>query len=306
METKKFIIWSLGISIALAVIFQFIPIPRQSRVGGAYLELLPQFPLSDKREGLTPRQQFFIAELELSAESALVKDKNSNVVLFEKNSREKLPIASLTKLMTALVALRELKMDEVVTISPEDTRVSPYKANLAAGEKLLARDLLKAMLVLSANDAAWALARAAGGTVKDFVLKMNSEARSLGMLSTAFTNPVGFDDDGHYSTAADLAILVEEVLRHPELVEIASLKEATINSVDGRITHRLLTTNKLMLKYKEISGLKTGYTTEAKGNLIVLVQEGPALLYFIVLNSDDRETETERALTWVKQSFVWR
>ena len=306
METKKFIIWSFGIAIALAAISQFIPTLSQSRVGGAYLELLPQFPVSGKREDLTPQQQTFIAELKLSAESALVKDKNSNVVLFEKNSREKLPIASLTKLMTALIAARELNPDAVITILPGDTRVSPYTANLEAGEKLLVRDLLKAMLISSANDAALALARAAGGTVKNFVQEMNSEARSLRMTSTAFANPVGFDDPGHYSTAADLAILVEEVLRHPELVEIASLKEARISSIDGKITHRLLTTNKLMLKYKEILGLKTGYTTEAKGNLIVLAQEGPALLYFIVLNSDDREAETERVLTWVKQSFVWR
>ena len=284
-----------------------MPIPKSSQqVGGAYLELLPQFPVSGKREDLMPQPQTYTASLAIFAESAFVKDKNSGIILFEKNSEEKLPIASLTKLMTALIVSRKLKTDDVVIISPEDTKVSPYRADLVPGEKLLAGDLLKAMLISSANDATLALARAAGGTVKNFVKEMNNEAQSLRMNSTAFTNPVGFDDDGHYSTATDLAILVEELLRHPELIEIAGLKETKVDSIDGRYTHRLFTTNQLMLKYKEIVGLKTGYTTEAKGNLIILAQEGPVLLYSIILNSNDRETETEKVLRWVKQSFVWR
>ncbi len=238
-------------------------------------------------------------DFEISAKSALIKDLRTNLTLYAKDPGQKLPIASLTKLMTAVVAAEKLSFDEAVEISREDIKTVPFVARLVPGEELAVADLLRAMLVASANDAALALARKAGGDIQKFVQEMNHRARAMGMSGTSFTNPVGFDDPNHYSTASDLAKLVEEFLTDPNLSEIVSTKEAVIISLDKKLKHKLITTNKLMVEHPEITGIKTGYTEGAKGNLII--STGP--YYSIILGSEDREADTLKILDWVRRNF---
>lgn len=277
-----------------------------SQVGGAFAEGRnpAQFPLAkDQEKGLlVPKNEF--AKPILSARSALVKGLGDGEILYEKNPDLSLPIASVTKLMTAMVVEKLAPLDEIVEITPADLDTEAYRANLVSGERIRVRELLKAMLISSANDATLALARGTAGSIEQFVREMNKEASSLGMSSTAFTNPVGFDDAGHYSTAADLSLLVEEFLLHPELLEVVRQKEVEISSVDGLYRHQLRTTNKLILKHGEVVGLKTGYTSEAKGNLIILV-DGLHPYYSIILGSPNREAETEKLMNWIGESFRW-
>ncbi len=248
---------------------------------------------------------------EISAGAVLVRDALSGVTLLEKNAEEKLPIASLTKLMTALIVIENVSPDQEVEITNSDLAAAPYRINFPAGEKITVRHLLTAMLVSSANDAALALSRAALGNTPDFVEAMNRRARELGMSSTSFSNPVGFDSPDQYSTASDMARLVEEFMNHTQLLDIVKMKSAVVESVSGRQKIKLYTTNRLMLERIDIIGLKTGFTAEAKGSLIILVDRKPDDLaqtayYSIILGSDDREGETKMLIKWVEDNFVWK
>ena len=248
---------------------------------------------------------------EISARAALVRDASSGVTLLEKNAEEKLPIASLTKLMTALVVVENLSLDDEVEIKNSDLAAVPYRINIPAGEKVTVRGLLTAMLVSSANDAALALSRAVFGNTPDFVEAMNARARELRMTSTSFSNPVGFDSANHYSTASDLARLVEEFMDHTELLDIVKMKSAVVTSVSGRQKVKIYTTNKLMAERGDVIGLKTGFTAEAKGSLIILVNQkhdsSPETAYYsIILGSDDREDETTMLMKWVEENFIWK
>ena len=299
-ETKKYFV-ILAVVTGMVILFPSLP-RRHYEVSGAFVSS-SGLPLAPDRAVETPEARDQVTPLEIGAAAAWVKDMDSGTVLFDKQSRKRLPVASLTKLMTALVAKEHLAMDDKVRIAASDLKVPQAKAGFVAGEELPARDLLAAMLVASANDAAMALARAAAGNVPDFVASMNQKAASLGMAETVFRNPVGLDEAGHFSTARDLGLLTEEFLRHPELVRMSGRKTQTIVSADGKHKHSLVTTNKLLQK-DGVVGLKTGYTTEAKGNLILLLEK--PLIYSIVLGSDNREAESEQVLAWIRENFQWR
>lgn len=313
-ETKKYLIFFLAAAIVgLLGLAQFPPSGGfVGQVGGLTVNSTEDFPVvPDLHVVKTPVAKGIPTELELSARAVLVKDLHSGAILYEKNFREVFPIASLTKLMTAVLVVERLPIRKTVEIAEADVDTLPYTVNLVAGEKLPVFDLLSAMLINSANDATLALAREALGSVPEFVEAMNMKAQSLGMEKTKFTNPIGFDDPGNYATAEDLAILVKEFLSYPILSEIVSRKTAVISSVDGQYQHELRTTNRLLETYPEVAGIKTGYTTDAIGNLIILVKSpetsglelGP--YYSIILGSPERESETEKIMQWVKENFAW-
>lgn len=303
-ETKRYLPFLLILA-GGAIFFPYTSAPG-SLVGGAYSELTVGLPIAENERVLVPVADTHRTGPAVSAGAVLVKDVGSGVVLLAKNIEETVPIASLTKLMTALVAANEVSPQDLVLIEVRDTNVVPYSVKLVPGEYITTGDLLKAMLISSANDASMALARHSGGTVANFVRVMNIWAKELGMMNTAFTNPVGFDHQAHYSTAEDLSILVDEFLQNDELLEVTGISRTDIFSADGRFRHRLVTTNQLLDKYEEVIGLKTGYTEEAKGNLIILVQDGEIEYYAIVLGSDDREKDAEIIFNWVKDNFEWK
>ncbi|KKW29424.1 MAG: hypothetical protein A3K06_02210 [Candidatus Doudnabacteria bacterium RIFCSPHIGHO2_01_52_17] len=313
METKKILLVVLAAGVA-GILGFLGPDKPKGRVGGATIasSFTQQLPIAPDRvvpKAPTPlADELDVSIAGLSARAILVKDPVSGYVLFEKGVQTQLPIASLTKLMTAMVVNRRISSDEIVQVEAEDVQTPTYRADLVPGEQIRVGDLLKAMLISSANDAALALARHGGGSVEAFVAEMNQEAARLGMGDTNFQNPVGFDHPAHFSTAADMSLLVSEFLRYPELVNIVGTKQDVVYSVDARRAHELVTTNQLMMLYDEVVGLKTGYTAEAKGNLIILVDQPSrsGLEYFsIILGSDNREAETEAIMNWARKSFQW-
>lgn len=219
---------------------------------------------------------------EVSASSAILVDADSGRVLYEKNAYEQRSIASITKLMTALVAVEcGLDPDKKLTIRQEWTGIEGSSMYLKAGEELTLRELLYGLLLASGNDAAVAIAGCCGGDVETFVSYMNDKAQELGMADTHFANPNGLDDPEHYSTAADMALLGRAVMEQPLLAEIVATGSAT---VAGR---SLTNHNKLLWQYEGCIGLKTGYTDEAGRTLVSCAQCNGQRLIAVTLNAPD-------------------
>ncbi len=242
----------------------------------------------------------------IKAKAAMIVDLETGKTLFQQNAKKPLPVASLGKLMTMAVILKENPLSEVVTVVPEATKIEPAKANLLAYEKITVESLIQAMLVKSANDAALALAYHNSDNLADFAKKMNQAAAHYGLSRSSFVNPMGFDDPQQYSTAQDLAILARQVYRQKIVQNTARLKKLTIASVDGKFTHELTATNNLLDSYLDVLGLKTGTTDLAGQCLIAIIQnaEGRQILT-IVLNSPDRFAETKVLADWTFRNISW-
>ncbi|MFO0705522.1 MAG: D-alanyl-D-alanine carboxypeptidase family protein [Nitrospira sp.] len=217
-------------------------------------------------------------------------------VLLTKNATAPLPPASLTKIMTAVVALHDGGLHDIVHIDGRALR-HHSSLNFRAGERFLLRDLLAAMLVTSANDACEAVAWHIGGTVERFVNRMNERAKTLGLAHTHFVNPCGFDAPGHYSTAEDLARLTEEALRLPEFAMMVRTVERDIDAVDGSRRIHLSSTNELLLD-PDVTGVKTGFTNRAGRCLIASMGRNGHQLLLVGLNVKDRWEQATRLLRY--------
>lgn len=242
--------------------------------------------------------------IQLSSKAIYVIDVNSASVLYEQNSNTSLPPASTTKIMTALLAIEHFSPDDWLTVNG----VKPDGSNigLVHGDKYQVKDLLGALLVGSANDAAEVLASNFAGGPDGFVWGMNQKAVELGMTNTHFVNPVGFDHPDQYSTARDLAILSAEVMKYPLITSLVAQKEVTIN--DQGQTKSLLakSTNELLAQDATVLGIKTGWTEAAGECLIAYVNRNNHPIITIVLGSGNRFEETEKLINWVYSSYTWQ
>ncbi|NOQ68076.1 hypothetical protein GQ568_01385 [Patescibacteria group bacterium] len=245
--------------------------------------------------------------INIDSKSAIVLDVGTDAILYSKNSKEKMPIASLTKIMTALVVLENVDLNGAVTISRNAFDTDGRKDSLAVNEKIKAEDLLKIMLIRSNNTAAVSLAEHTGGNVEEFVKLMNKKAELLGLKNTSFSNPTGFDSEENYSTAYDIAQLFDYALDKPLVWEILRTQRLNLTSLDGKIKHNLKNTNLLLGRLKNITGGKTGLTDEA-GQCLALVVGDPIdnhQIISVVLNAEDRFLETEKLARWVFKSYEW-
>jgi len=243
----------------------------------------------------------------VGAKSAVLYDTRSSRFLFEKNSEIKLPVASLTKIMNAVVVMENLNLDDIVTIYEGSIKVDGEKQELYLGEKISVRNLLKLALIESSNDAAFALANYAKEMGIDFIGAMNKKAGALGMTDSYFIDPAGLDDRA-YSTAQDLIKLVEYSLKYGEVWDISSEKTAIVESSDERIKHTATSTNRLLGLVKDIIGGKTGYT-EGAGQCMILVtsvHDYPSKIISVVLGSNDRFGDTQKLIDWSQQAYKWK
>lgn len=212
-----------------------------------------------------------------SASAAMLMDVDSGRVLYARNENERMRIASTTKIMTALVALENGRLSDVITVKKSETLVEGTSMYLKEGEKLTLETLLYGLLLCSGNDAALAVADAVGGSQKQFVAMMNAEAKKLGMSNSSFANPNGLDADGHYSTALDMAKLACAAVRNETFVRIASTKRITVGG-------RTMTNHNKLLSYVEgCIGLKTGYTKAAGRTLVSCAVRGGQRLVAVTL-----------------------
>ena len=216
---------------------------------------------------------------EVSAASAILMDGGTGAVLYEKNAHERRLIASITKLMTALVALESgHDLKEEITIPAEWTGVEGSSIYLRPGERVTLEALLYGMLLQSGNDAAAAVAQVCAGSVEAFAEKMNAKAAELDMRDSHFTNPSGLNDEEHYSTAYDMALLAQACLKNDTLAQIVATKSAALG---GRV---FTNHNKLLWQYEGCVGMKTGYTEKAGRTLVSAAERDGMTLICVTLN----------------------
>lgn len=212
----------------------------------------------------------------------------NGVPTWERKAHDRLPPASLTKLMTALLAIEQGDLQQITTISSAAARVTGARLKLKAGERYRVQDLLAATLLASANDACHALADALAGSEQEFVKRMNQRAAKLGMHDTHFDNACGHDAKGQYSSAGDLALLAKEIIRQPALLQLTSRIEQRIESVDGTRKINFENKNALVGRYRGAFGLKTGYTSRAGKCLIAYAKRGDTTVLLVLLHGNDR------------------
>lgn len=217
-----------------------------------------------------------------SAHAAILMEAETGRVLYAQNEQEACPIASITKLMTALVAAEHAgDLEQSVTVDPAAVGVEGSSIYLRAGEVLPLRHLLYGLLLQSGNDAAVAIAIHCAGDVNVFADWMNEKAAALGMTRSHFENPNGLDSEGHYSCALDMALLARAVLANPDLAEIAATKSITLG------TRTFVNHNKLLWRYGGCVGLKTGFTKKAGRTLVSAARRGETTLIAVTLNDGD-------------------
>ena len=215
--------------------------------------------------------------VEVSASSAILMDMDSGRVLYERNAGARMLIASTTKILTALVAIRDGNLSDTVKVSREAAYTEGSSMYLKEGEELTLETLLYGLLLCSGNDAAVAVAEHVGGSVKGFVKRMNETAAELGMEDSSFANPNGLDDEAHYSTAYDMALLARAAMGNETLVRIASTRTVSIGG-------RTMTNHNKLLSYVDgCLGLKTGYTRAAGRTLVSCAERNGQRLIAVTL-----------------------
>lgn len=224
-------------------------------------------------------------EPEVVARAAVLADARTGQVLWARNPDLRMYPASTTKILTALVVVMRADLTERVRVVPEDTNAGGSAIWLQPGEVLSVEDLLYALLLNSANDAAEALARHVAGSDRDFARLLNDTALALGATNTHFTNPSGMPDPNHYTTARDLATIARAALAHPVLRRIVATRTYEIGRQDPEAVRYLVNHNKLLWRYPGAIGVKTGYTVEAGQCLVAAAQRGERTLIAVVLGS---------------------
>jgi D-alanyl-D-alanine carboxypeptidase (penicillin-binding protein 5/6) len=241
---------------------------------------------------------------EISAKSALIFDTTTKEVLYSKNPTEKLPMASLTKIMTAIVALENKKTDDSYLVNQEDL-IGEDSMGLDAGEKLSMEELLYGMMLHSGNDAAEVLANNFPQGRAAFVKAMNNKIKALGLTDTNFTNPTGLEGDGkQYTTAYDLIVMTEYALTNfPLFNQIVSTFDYNIPQTDTHKAFYLENETNLLTSYPGVKGVKDGYTPEAGLCLVTYLDYGGHKIIGVVLGSDDRRGEMIELLDYSLKSL---
>jgi len=261
---------------------------------------------------LKPIRDYSIEDVDINSRavmSLLLNNHGVEKILLEKNTEQQLPIASLTKLMTANVVLKNYLLAKEIKISKEAVSQEENFGNLAVGSVLTVTDLLYPLLMESSNDAAFSLANDYDGiSIENFIDMMNNEAQNLGLNNTYFVNPTGLDpeeyepmDKINLSTARDLITLVEDLLNEPLIWEVLTTEQT---SFYGPL---LINTNKLLRKMPGIVGGKTGFTDEALGCFMLVTEapKGKGVLINVILGTEHRFSEMQKLVNWVRKAYKW-
>jgi len=221
--------------------------------------------------------------LSVSAECACVIDMSTGRVIYEKNLNKQHTMASTTKIMTALVALENSNLDDVVTVSKNAAGKEGTSLYLKAGQKVSMEDLLYGLMLQSGNDAAVAIAEGVSGSIENFAQLMNERAKSLGANNSSFKNPNGLDEEGHYTTAYDLAIITKEAMKNEKFAEIVSTKSKTIIDKTQTVSNH----NKMLKIYDGCIGVKTGFTKKSGRCLVSAAKRNNVGIIAVTLNAPD-------------------
>lgn len=260
----------------------------------------------------TPRIKVSAKTMDLTARSAVVMEESSGEILFEKDKDKELPPASVTKIMSLLLVFEELdqgrlKLDDMVTVSEHAASMGGSQVFLEVSEKQDVKTLIKCVVVSSANDAVVALAEHICGSEKAFVDRMNEKARKLGMRHTTFKNACGLDEDGHVTSAYDIALMTRELARkHPQIFQYTKIWMDTIihKTKKGEKEFGLSNTNKLIRQYQGCTGMKTGSTSKAKFCLSATATRKKIHMIAVVMASDSSKTRIKEAAELLDYGFA--
>jgi len=243
----------------------------------------------------------------ITAKSAIFLDSKDGTILYSKNINEKLPIASLAKVMTVLISLEHKKMEDDFTISKRATEMEPDEMILLPEETLTLKELLYGIFLVSANDAAEVLAESVTGNRDEFIKLMNKKAKQLGMENSYFANPTGLDEDDNnsFSSAYDLAILARFLIHHyPEVVEISKTPYIFIPETESHQSYEMWSGINLLTTYPGVVGFKTGYTPDAGLTLITLARIDGHEVIGVLLGSEARRDEARELLDYSFKKLI--
>jgi len=258
-----------------------------------------------------PQRKSDVDDPKIYAQSAALIDKETKYPLYSKGADNAVPIASVTKVMTAIVSLDTYKLDEVIEVKQESAEVEGSKIDLVPGEKISVENLLYGLLMNSGNDAAKTLANGRGSE-ENFVAAMNKKAEELGLRNTKYYDPAGLNDQGH-SSAFDVAVLFSYAIQNETFVKIVNTPEKDISSQDLSVHHQLKSSNRLIngeMPFEGVIGGKTGYTPDAGHSLVCAASKGGHTLISVILKTDSSAKEasaqeTQKLLAWGFESFVF-
>ncbi len=240
-------------------------------------------------------------DLQVTSKAALFIESKEGQILFAKDIHKRLPIASLTKVMTVLIALEHRRLDDQFLVSEKAAAVEPDKMLLIAGEKLTLKELLYGIFLISANDAAEVLAEETADSRDEFIKLMNDKALQLGMKDTHFVNPTGLDEDGDntYSSAYDLTLLTRYIIRrYPSLIDISKTERIFLPKTEKHQDYDMYSGINLLTTYPGVVGFKTGYTPQAGLTLITLARKNDYEIIGVLLGSSDRRDEARELLNY--------
>ncbi len=259
-----------------------------AEVAGVSLTVTPASPPQVSFQGTTPPPS-------ISAASAVVVEDSCGEVLFAKDPHRRLPPASITKIVTAIIAVETTQPDDIVNVNVDNFFAGDGTVmGLQTGMQMSMRDLLYGLLLPSGNDAAIAIARYVAGDVPSFVERMNAKVRELGLQDTNFTNPHGLDAAGHYSSAYDMAMIGRYAMKDPLIAEIVKTPSYTPNWDGGELWNG----NLLLWQYPGADGIKTGWTDNAGQTMVATAQRDGRRLIVAIMDSQDRYTDAEQLLDW--------
>ncbi|MFV9510746.1 D-alanyl-D-alanine carboxypeptidase family protein [Tepidibacillus sp. LV47] len=258
---------------------------------------------------LLPTQLIHAEEINLApnARSAILIDQDTGTVLFDKNSHDRLPPASITKIMTMLLIMEaidtgKITFDDKVRVSEKAASMGGSQIFLEAGEEMTVRDLLKGIAIASGNDATVAMAEYIAGTEEEFVKMMNKKAEELGLKDTHFVNTNGLPEENHYTTAYDIAVMSRELLKHEKITEFTGIYQDYLRK-DSHEPFWLVNTNRLVRFYQGVDGLKTGYTSEAKYCLAATAKKGTFRVIAVVMGEPDSKTRNKEVSELLDYAF---
>ena len=237
-------------------------------------------------------------DLSLSAQSAVLMCVETGEFLFESNADKQLSMASTTKIMTSLLALEAGTPEREIVVTEKMVSVEGTSMGLKAGDSVSLRELVYGMLLQSGNDAANTVAHVIGGSPEGFAAMMNARAAEIGMKNTNFVTASGLDDDEHYSTARDMALLAAECLQNPEFVAISSKKTAKLTYGNPPYARTLTNHNRLLWSYPDSIGVKTGFTKKSGRCLVSAAKRGGITLVAVTLNAPDDWSDHQKMLDY--------
>ena len=245
--------------------------------------------------------------LDLKSKSAIMIEESSKKILYEKNAHEKMAPASMTKIMTLLLVAEaiednRLSLDKEVIASEYAVSMGGSQVYLEANSKYKVSELIKAVGIGSANDAAVVLAEVLGGTVENFVAMMNNKVKELGLKNTNFKNPHGLDEANHYSTAYDMAIISSELVKYDFILDVTSTYEDNFMHPNGKSIW-LVNTNSLIRFYEGVDGLKTGFTEEAGYCLTATKKNGDMRILTVTMNAETKEDRNSDTVKLMESAF---